>query len=103
VKTTFQIKKENFICEVCGRQVIGDGYTNHCPYCLWSKHTDINPGDRKSDCFGLMEPIGLIKKNQETKIVFRCLKCHQKKLNRTAKNDNPKLLLKLAKIPVDLS
>ena len=24
----------------------GNGYTNHCPKCLWSKHVDINPGDR---------------------------------------------------------
>jgi len=99
----FKARKENFICAVCGKKVIGNGYTNHCPNCLWSKHTDIYPGDRKSKCLGLMEPQGLIRKNQETKIVFRCLKCHKIKLNKIQKDDNPRLLEQLAKMPIDLS
>ncbi|MFA6992594.1 MAG: RNHCP domain-containing protein, partial [Candidatus Gracilibacteria bacterium] len=33
---------EDFVCEKCGAKVKGDGYTNHCPKCLWSKHVDIN-------------------------------------------------------------
>jgi len=49
----FQKKKEDFKCEKCGREVIGTGYTNHCPDCLWSKHVDVNPGDRQSKCLGL--------------------------------------------------
>lgn len=31
---------EDFICENCGTEVKGNGYTNHCPKCLWSKHVD---------------------------------------------------------------
>ncbi|WDF05905.1 RNHCP domain-containing protein [Shouchella hunanensis] len=31
-------------------------YRNHCPFCLYSKHQDIIPGDRASTCGGLMEP-----------------------------------------------
>ena len=40
---------EEFICENCGRKVEPLGYScrNHCPYCLYSKHVDINPGDRR--------------------------------------------------------
>lgn len=37
---------EDFICAHCGTHVRGNGYTNHCPECLWSKHVDNNPGDR---------------------------------------------------------
>ena len=52
----FKRKIEDFVCGNCGENIKGDGYTNHCPKCLWSKHVDINPGDRASDCGGLMEP-----------------------------------------------
>jgi len=36
---------EEFICENCGIKVQALGYScrNHCPYCLFSKHVDINP------------------------------------------------------------
>ena len=30
-----------------------NGYTNHCSQCLWSKHVDINPGDRSPE---LLQP-----------------------------------------------
>ena len=50
---------EDFTCEHCGAPVKGTGYTNHCPKCLWSKHEDVNPGDRASDCHGLMKPIDI--------------------------------------------
>ena len=49
---------ENFTCGICGTEVKGSGYTDHCPKCLWSEHVDIFPGDRKAECGGLMEPIG---------------------------------------------
>jgi len=88
VKKKFQRKIENFICKNCGAKVIGDGYTNHCPLCLWSKHVDINPGDRASNCQGLMEPIALENKNGEQVIVHRCIKCGFQKRNKVAKNDS---------------
>jgi len=57
-------RKENFICRHCGAIVEGNGYTDHCPHCLWSQHRDINPGDRKEKCHGLMKPVGVeIKKD----------------------------------------
>jgi len=49
---------EDFVCEVCGEKVIGNGVTDHCPKCLWGKHVDEEvPGDRASMCKGLMQPI----------------------------------------------
>ncbi len=43
---------EEFICENCGKKVEPLGYTcrNHCNNCLYSKHVDINPGDREETC-----------------------------------------------------
>ncbi len=83
----FQRRRENFRCERCQIIVGGNGYTNHCPSCLWSKHVDINPGDRKAKCGGLMEPIGLDWKNKTYIIVHRCLNCGLKKRNKISKND----------------
>lgn len=51
----FQRTTENFVCEKCGFIVEGNGYTNHCPNCIWSKHVDIHPGDRASLCGGTYE------------------------------------------------
>ena len=75
----FQRKKENFICENCGKKNIGDGYTNHCSGCLWSKHVDINPGDRANACQGMLEPTSAYFKNQAWRIIHRCQKCGEKK------------------------
>ena len=92
----FLKRKENFVCLVCDSHVVGDGFTNHCPNCLFSLHVDIFPGDRKAVCKGLMEPIGLIRKSGREKIVYRCLKCGAQKLNRPSKSDNRELLIKLS-------
>ncbi|PIY97064.1 MAG: hypothetical protein COY66_01515 [Candidatus Kerfeldbacteria bacterium CG_4_10_14_0_8_um_filter_42_10] len=88
-------RKEDFKCGHCYRLVRGDGYTNHCPNCLYSRHVDQNPGDRKSDCGGLMEPVGVIKKNGEIKIIHRCGKCHVEKINRLSADDNQEVLLSI--------
>ena len=87
--------KENFVCDNCGTKVVGTGYTNHCPNCLWSKHVDVNPGDRQSPCGGLMPPIGLTKKNGEDKIIHECRVCRQQKLNKVEISDNPVVLMTL--------
>lgn len=71
----FQRKIENFTCAHCKFKVKGNGYTNHCPKCLYSKHVDINPGDRMEKCGGLMEPIFLQLEKKGYKITHRCLKC----------------------------
>ena len=91
-------KKEDFVCEVCGTQVTGTGYTNHCPNCLWSKHVDQDvPGDRSSTCRGLMEPIGVEIKAGEDILIHRCQKCGKVSKNKTAENDNFDKILEIAK------
>lgn len=55
----FQRCTEDFDCGHCGFRVQGNGFTNHCPQCLWSAHVDINPGDRAATCRALMEPIAV--------------------------------------------
>lgn len=79
--------KEDFICENCKTKVKGNGYTNHCPSCLYSKHVDIDPGDRLSKCGGLMKPIEYEVKNGETSVVQECLKCGHKKKNKLSPED----------------
>ncbi len=91
----FQRTKENFACEKCNFLVKGTGYTNHCPQCLWSKHVDINPGDRREKCHGLMKPTEIQKKNESYVIQHTCLKCGLKKNNKAGENDNFNEMLKV--------
>lgn len=93
---TFIKKVEDFVCERCGVKVFGDGYTNHCPSCLWSKHVDIEPGDRKETCHGLMEPIGVELLGKETKLIQKCQNCAIIRKNRTNKNDSAEAVLKIS-------
>ena len=52
--------RDAFTCKVCGRlctpENAGSQHRNHCPNCLSSLHVDVEPGDRASDCGGIMEP-----------------------------------------------
>ena len=60
----FNMIDEDFTCSHCGEIVKKLNYTarNHCPNCLYSKHLDINPGDRLNTCHGLMKQIIYLKK-----------------------------------------
>ena len=93
----FQRRIEDFRCENCGTQVVGNGFTNHCPKCLWSKHVDINPGDRSELCGGMMEPIGVESKADGYRILFRCTRCSEERWNKTAPEDDFEVLLQVAK------
>lgn len=97
MESKFVRKIENFTCEHCGLNVKGNGYTNHCPRCLYSKHVDINPGDRQSDCQGLMKPVGLNISRGHYVLLHKCKKCGFLKKNKVAKHDNFEELLKLSK------
>ncbi len=85
---SFKRTQENFICEHCGKSVIGNGYTNHCPYCLWSKHVDIDPGDRMEECGGLMKPIDIYLEHQDWVIVHKCERCGASKRKKVVSEDN---------------
>lgn len=87
---------ENFVCEHCGIHVKGDGYTNHCPQCLWSKHVDVAPGDRAAACGGMMEPIALEGSTGKYRIIQQCERCHISRPIAVAKNDNMKAVLAIA-------
>lgn len=93
----FTKKVENFICENCGKSVIGNGYTNHCPFCLYSKHVDINPGDRSCNCGGLMKPIEIQQKNGEFVILHKCIKCGFERKNKVQENDDINKIIEISK------
>ncbi len=97
----FQKNKEDFICEKCEEKVIGNGYTNHCPKCLWSKHVDINPGDRAANCGGMMRPIKVETEKGEYVITYHCEKCNFERRKKVEKNDNFDEVIKIAKTLAD--
>ena len=87
---------ENFICLKCGFVVEGDGYTNHCSQCLWSKHVDIFPGDRAESCGGMMEPVRVEIKKGEYTIIHKCAKCGTEKPNKAVKEDSFDMLVQIS-------
>jgi len=87
---------QNFTCENCGTEVVGNGYTNHCPNCLHSKHVDVNPGDRASNCLGSMEPVLLEKRRGELMVLHQCSCCDHKRWNKIAPEDNIDALVELS-------
>ena len=89
---------EEFICEYCNKKVDKLNYTarDHCPYCLYSKHVDINPGDRSNECKGLLKPVGIEKFKDTYKIIYKCMKCGEMHRNITASDDNFNLIIDLS-------
>jgi rubrerythrin len=94
-KKRFTRNIEDFVCENCGVEVKGQGYTNHCPRCLYSKHVDINPGDRLEECRGLMKPVSLEIKGDQYIILHRCEKCGFSRRNKTSPGDSFEAILNL--------
>lgn len=94
----FTMIDESFICSECGAEVQPLKYTarDHCPYCLHSLHLDIYPGDRASECKGMLEPIGIKKHKDAYKIIYRCRKCKEEKVNISAIDDNYDLIVELS-------
>jgi hypothetical protein len=86
--TQFIKNKEDFVCDHCGAEVQGTGYTNHCPRCLWSKHVDVNPGDRAAVCKGAMKPLAVEFKNNESVLIHECIVCGYKKRNKMSEGDS---------------
>jgi len=95
-------KDKGFECAHCHqwvdcRKYIGTRFRNHCPHCLWSRH---------SLCRGLMEPIGLTFKKEgfdkygkprqgELMVIHQCQDCGEISINRLAADDNPQVVLKI--------
>ena len=87
-------KNENtgFTCANCSKIVTAltnGSYRNHCPHCLYSLHVDHIPGDRSSDCRGLMKPISIYWNSKKGyQIVHHCQSCGLEKVNRIASDCN---------------
>ena len=94
----FNMIDEKFVCEHCHKEVEKLGYTarDHCPYCLYSKHVDINPGDRQNNCKGLLKPITVEKFKDSYKIVYKCEKCNEIHKNIMANDDDMDLIIDLS-------
>ena len=95
----FNMIDEGFTCENCKKEIIKLNYTarDHCNYCLYSKHVDILPGDRKNTCQGLLKPIGIEKYKDTYKIIYKCLKCGELHKNIMANDDNMDIIIELSK------
>lgn len=94
MRKNFIRKKEDFTCENCGEFVSGDGYTDHCPKCLYGKHVDEKiPGDRESTCGGSMKPIGLTIKGRKHQIQYCCETCGKTFSCKVAKADNARKII----------
>ena len=97
----FKMVDEKFICQNCGSVVKPLSYTarDHCPNCLYSLHVDINPGDRKNNCKGLLKPIGIEKnKKSDYKIIYKCEKCGEVHKNIMANDDSMEKIIDLSVI-----
>src|SRR4051812_2574444 len=94
---SFTKRVEDFVCEHCGIKTLGTGFTNHCPKCLWSKHVDIEPGNRAEKCGGMMEPLALEGSTPNYRILHKCMKCGVQRRVTTALEDDPAALLALAR------
>ena len=83
----FSRTTEDFTCEHCGAKV----------HCLYSKHVDVNPGDRAAECGGLMEPADLEYKDGRYIIVHRCVKCGFVRKNKVVDGDDFDAVLELSR------
>ena len=94
----FNENDEEFICENCNKKVSKLVYSSrdHCPYCLYSKHVDINPGDRMNNCEGLLVPIDIEKFKKIYKIIYKCKKCNKIHKNIVAKDDSIDKIIELS-------
>lgn len=95
----FNMVDDSFKCENCGKKVAKLGYTarDHCPFCLYSKHVDNNPGDRMCTCKGMLIPIGIEKFKSTFKIIYKCEKCGMMHKNIMATDDDMNLIIALSK------
>lgn len=98
-------ERGGFTCMHCRREVSDQSYgtrhRNHCPFCLWSRHLDDEPGDRRASCRSAMEPIGIeVRADGEWAIIHRCTGCGTLRTNRLAGDDHELALLGLALRPL---
>ena len=94
----FTKNDSGFICANCGKEVSPLVYSsrNHCPVCLCSLHLDVNPGDRASQCGGVMRPVSAEPDSKKGFIItHKCDKCGKVGRNKSASDDDTDLLIAL--------
>ena len=65
---------------------------------IFSKHIDINPGDRAEKCHGLLKPIDIeINSKKGYVIISKCIKCGAIRKNKMAEDDNMELAYEIIK------
>ena len=98
----------SFVCSSCAAEVLpleNGSVRNHCPKCLSSLHVDEFPGDRASECGGLLEAVGVEHSGKKGWIVIhKCQRCGEIKRNKAALDDpvSPddfELIVQLSKKP----
>ncbi len=94
-----------FTCIRCKQpvssQAFGTQHRNHCPFCLWSRHLDDEPGDRRCPCRAPMEPVAIeVRRDGEWAIIHRCTGCGTLRTNRVAGDDRELALLALVLRPL---
>ncbi|MBD3156562.1 RNHCP domain-containing protein [Candidatus Peregrinibacteria bacterium] len=92
---------ESFVCEHCGKPnpPLKAGCRNHCRFCLYSKHVDHDiPGDRNSDCGGLMKPESLDQSGKKGYIIIHtCSICGKTIRNKCAPDDSIDAMITVSK------
>jgi hypothetical protein len=100
----FTVINNGFQCLKCGHKnlPLEGSCRNHCTACLYSRHVDaVFPGDRASNCQGLMEPISVTKSGKKGWILLhKCQKCGETKCNKMADDDNMVLAADLSRNPI---
>lgn len=96
----FIVINESFDCENCGEKnpPLPGSCRNHCRKCLFSLHLDKEfPGDRKSECKNLMQPINIEQnKKKGWMIIHKCQKCQKIIPNKAAEDDNFDKIIELS-------
>jgi ribosomal protein L37E len=89
-----------FTCEHCGELNPPAVKTcrNHCITCLYSKHVDVEPGDRAAQCGGFMKPIAVLPGTRKSDYVLlhKCESCGFERNNRMAEDDDFEKVLEVA-------
>ena len=57
---------------------------------------DVNPGDRKEECGGMMEPAGVTLKGGENVIIHRCVSCGFERSNKVGVEDDFDSVVKIS-------
>lgn len=103
-KKHFIHRNEGFQCLHCGfeNSPHPTSCRNHCQKCLTSRHVDDQvPGDRASECQGLMTPVRLEQKSGKGKmIVHLCTRCGKEMLNKVSEDDDLDAIIELGLKPI---